>query len=317
MGVSDLREIAVLENKPLSAFSGNTVAIDAYQYLYCYSTVVVRYREEKVYTGNDGENLSNILALLKGIPMLLRQEIDPIFVFDGAADELKQETIECRRNRREDAEEKMQQAAQQGDVDALRRYKAQTQRITPTTLETSKRLLDSVGIPYIKAPKAGEAHAATLVEHGVADAVVSDDYDSLLFGAPKTVRQYSGKGNAEQMMLDQTLEKHGITHSQLVDIAILIGTDYNPGVSGIGPKRGLKYIKKHGSIENVLDERGETIDNVDALRSIFLDVSSDEEPSYSSIRQGDLDIESVIKFTTDRGLPEDEIKKKIRRFPQY
>lgn len=317
MGVSDLRDIAVLESQPLSAYSGQTVAIDAYQYLYCYSTVIVRYREEEVYTADTGENLSNILSLLKGIPMLLQENIDPIFVFDGSADSLKQETIEARETKRKDAEAEMQRAADRGDVDAMRKYKARTQRITPTVIETSKRLLDLLGIPHTDAPKAGEAHAAALVEHGYADVVMSDDYDSLLFGAPVTVRQYSGSGDAERMPLEPTLVEHDITYQQLVDLALLLGTDYNPGVSGIGTKRGLKKIKKHGDIETVLDEYGASIENVDTLRSLFIESDSGEIPSEPELSQSIPDFEQAIAYAADWGLPEDELRKKISRFPRY
>lgn len=317
MGIADLRDMAVLEDKPLSVFGGKTVAIDMYQYLYCYSTVIVRYRSEDVYTSSEGENLSNILALAKGLPMLLREGIDPVFVFDGSADALKQETIADRKQTREEAVEKMEQAAQQGDVEAMRRYRAQAQRITEQTIETSKQFLDLLGIPYVWAPKAGEKYAADLVKEDYADAVVTDDYDSLLFGAPETIRNYSGSGNAELMDLNATLDELGITQQQLVDLALLIGTDYNPGVSGIGPKRGLKRIQKHGDIHTVLAESDASIDNVDALRSIFLDNDSESAEPDNRLDQGDREYAKAIGYGIDLGLDKDEITKQMSRFPGY
>ena len=317
MGIADLRDMAVLTDKPLSAFAGETVAIDMYQYLYRYSTVIVRYRSEEVYTSPEGENLSNILALSKGLPMLLRQNIDPIFVFDGSADSLKQETIADRKQTREEAAEKMEEAAQQGDVEAMRRYRAQAQRITKQTIKTSKKFLDLLGIPYVWAPKAGEKYAADLVREGYADAVVSDDYDSLLFGAPRTIRQYSGSGNAELMDLDQTLNELGISQSQLVDIALLIGTDYNEGASGIGPKRGLKRIQKHGDIHTVLDKSDATIDNVDDLRAIFLESDSVSVDADTELDQGRREYAKAIGHGIELGIDESEMSKQVSRFPGY
>ncbi len=83
----------------------------------------------------------------------------------------------------------------------------------------------------------------------------------LLFGAPRLVRFLSinsqewlpSKGRARQVLpelidLEYFLGYHGITRPQLIDMGILIGTDFNPGVKGIGPKTALKLIKKHGII---------------------------------------------------------------------
>ena len=317
MGISDLREMAVLEDKPLSAFAGDTVAIDMHQYLYCYSTVIVRYRSEDVYTSPDGENLSNILALGKGIPMLLRAGIDPVFVFDGSADVLKQQTIADRKQTREEAIENMKEAAQRGDVEAMRRYRAQSQRITDTTIETSQQFLDLLGVPYVTAPKAGEKYAAELMKGGYVDGVMTDDYDSLLFGAPTTIRQYSGSGDAEVMDLAATLDELGISQTQLVDIALLIGTDYNSGVSGIGPKRGLKRIQEHGDIHTVLDETNASMENVDSLRSIFLENDSERVEPENRVDQAERQYNKAIKYGVELGLAEDEMTTQVSRFPGY
>ena len=50
--------------------------------------------------------------------------------------------------------------------------------------------------------------------------------------------------------LKETLE---ITSEQLIDWAVLMGCDYNPGsrVNKIGPVNGLKLIKEHKKIEDI------------------------------------------------------------------
>ena len=52
--------------------------------------------------------------------------------------------------------------------------------------------------------------------------------------------------------LSDNLKKLKINQFQLIDLAILIGTDYFPGIKGIGPKTALKLLKKYGSLETVL-----------------------------------------------------------------
>ena len=47
------------------------------------------------------------------------------------------------------------------------------------------------------------------------------------------------------------LEMHEISYEQLVDLGIMIGTDFHEGIKGIGPKTGLKLIKKHGTMEEI------------------------------------------------------------------
>ena len=49
----------------------------------------------------------------------------------------------------------------------------------------------------------------------------------------------------EVITLEETLNNLNITREQLIDIALLVGTDFNEGVYGIGAKRGLKLIQKY------------------------------------------------------------------------
>jgi len=97
-------------------------------------------------------------------------------------------------------------------------------------------------------------------------AAASQDFDSLLYGAPRHVRNLSITGRRklprknvyikvepEMLELEKIRKTLGLTQSQLIDLGILVGTDYNPdGIKGIGPKTALKLINKHGSLEDAL-----------------------------------------------------------------
>lgn len=316
MGNSALRDLAHIKEIDLSEYRGETVAIDAHHWLYRYITSLVRYQDESVYTTEDGTEVANLVALLRGLPTVLREDITPIFVFDGQPHEMKADEIESRRDAKEEAAAKMKAAADEGDVEAMRRYKAQTQSLTETVHETTRAMLSKLGIPYVEADGPGEAYAAKLVEKGYASAALTDDYDALLFGSPETVRQYSGKGPAEQMVLSPTLQEHEVTHEQLVDIALLCGTDYNDGVSGIGPKRGLKYVREHGEAEAVLEERGESITHLDQLRELFLEPQTGAFPSSTPTRATP-DYTAVVSYARKWELPGEFIHKNINRFPDY
>ncbi len=104
-----------------------------------------------------------------------------------------------------------------------------------------------MGIPYIEAYGEGEAQAAYLVENGDAWAVASQDYDCLLFGAKRVVRNLainSNLGDLEYYNLKRVLDELGINREQLIDMGILIGTDFSEGLKGVGAKTALKLAKK-------------------------------------------------------------------------
>ncbi len=122
----------------------------------------------------------------------------------------------------------------------------------PIAEQESKVLLRHLGMSVVEAPGEGEAQCAWLARRGVVDAVVTRDADALLYGAPVVVNNLAVKQKvAERLVLMDELARLGITHPQLVDLAILVGTDFHPGVPGIGPRTALKLLKAHGRIEDV------------------------------------------------------------------
>ncbi|MBI2546311.1 hypothetical protein HYV81_03965 [Candidatus Woesearchaeota archaeon] len=112
----------------------------------------------------------------------------------------------------------------------------------------------------MQAPSEAEAQAAFIVKQNDAFAIGSQDADSLLFGAPRTVRNltFSGKRRTgaakyvvvkpEMIDLKENLAHLGITQRQLITLSMLVGTDYNHGgIPGIGPKKALQLVKKYGT----------------------------------------------------------------------
>lgn len=283
MGNASLRSIAEIEETDISKLNGEPVAVDAANWLYKYLTTTTQWTNTRAYTTPNGKEVPNLIGILRGLPKFYSNDIRPVFVFDGGYHELKVNEISERKEKRDDAEEKAKKAKKQGDEIQASIFESRSQRLTDTIVETSIELLDILDVPYMVAPEAGESQAAYMTENSEIEHVISEDYDSLLFKAQKTVRNFTSSGDSiEFMNFDKTLEKHQITHLQLVDIAILCGTDYNDGVSGIGPSRALDGIKNHGSIEGVLSEYDASIDNIDVLRDIFLKPNvSDDWPNTS------------------------------------
>ena len=192
-------------------------------------------------------------------------------------------------------------------------------------IDDAKRLLSLIGVPCVQAPGEGEAQAAFMASSGDVWAASSRDYDSILFGSPRVVRYLTISGREflpskgisrplkpELIELSSFLRYHGITRDQLVDLAILIGTDFNEGVRGIGPKTALKLIKRYGSLEAFPDDlRAKTPRDLETLRNIFL---RPEVTSQYSTLQPPADDEGLLTFLcNERGFSQERVEVALER----
>ncbi|GAA0195493.1 flap endonuclease-1 [Halobaculum roseum] len=268
MGNADLRDIAHIEAVAFDDLSG-VVAVDAHNWLYRYLTTTVKFTSDHRYTTDAGEEVANLIGIVQGLPKFVENDLTPVFVFDGGVTDLKDDEVAKRREAREQAEERRQAAEERGDSVEAARLEARTQRLTDTIHETSRELLRLLDVPVVEAPAEGEAQCAYMNRVGDADYTGSEDYDTMLFGGPRTLRQLTSKGDPELMDLEATLADHDITLEQLVDVAMLCGTDFNEGVTGIGPKTALKAVKEHGDLFAVLEARDAEIPNADRIREFF------------------------------------------------
>ena len=289
MGNAALRDVAVLRTVPWDEVAGSVVAIDAHNWLYRYLTTTVKFTADEAYTTSEGEEVANLVGAVTGLAKLFEHDLTPVFVFDGGVTELKDEEVERRLEKRAEAEERLEAARERGDGVEAARLSARTQRLTNVIHETTRELLTHLDVPVVEAPAEGEAQASYMARRGDVDYVGSEDYDTLLFGAPETLRQLTSSGDPELMSLAATLETHDLTWEQLVDVGILCGTDFNDGVDGVGPKTALKTIREHGDLWGVLDARGAHVPNADRVRSLFLDPPVTDEYTFDTEITPDID----------------------------
>ena len=315
MGNADLRTLAALSDVSFDEVGGSVVAVDAHNWLYRYLTTTVKWTSSEKYTTSEGEEVANLVGIVQGLPKFFEHDLTPVFVFDGGVTEMKDDEVAKRREQREKAEERLEEAREAGDAVEAARMEARTQRLTQTIQDTSRELLRLLDVPVVEAPAEGEAQASYMARKGDADYVGSEDYDTLLFGAPYTLRQLTSKGNPELMDLDATLAKHDITHEQLVDIAMLCGTDFNEGISGVGPKTAVKTVKEHGDLWTVLEARGDTIPNADRVREFFLDPPVTDDYDYDT--DIDPDVPAAREFVTETWeVDADEVRRGFERIEE-
>jgi len=281
MGVN-ISEIVPSQPRKLEDFKGKIIAIDAYNALYQFLSII-RQPDGTPLMDSKGRITSHLSGLIYRTSNFLQAGIKPVYVFDGEPHKLKGETIESRQFLREKAMEEWKIALEEGDIERARTKAQQASRLTREMVDQSKLLLQKMGLPYIQAPSEGEAQASEMARKGDVWACASQDFDSLLFGSPYLVRNLTITGKRklprknvyvdvepELIELNSTLKALEISRDQLIEIGILIGTDFNPGVKGIGPKKALMLIKKHGSLKEILKEEGIELEGYEEIKEIFL-----------------------------------------------
>jgi flap endonuclease-1 len=289
MGNAALRDIAVLEDVTWDGVAESVVAVDAHNWLYRYLTTTVKWTREDAYTTAAGTEVANLIGVVTGLPKFFEHDLTPVMVFDGAVTDLKAEELAARREQKESYEAQLETAREAGDTVAVARLESRTQRLTDTILETTRELLGILDVPVVDAPAEGEAQAAHMARQGRVDYVGSEDYDALLYGAPHTLRQLTSSGPPELMDFEATLAAHDITWEQLVDIAILCGTDFNEGVDGVGPKTGRSLVGEHGDLYAVMEAEGFTIEHADRIRNLFLEPDVTDEVAIERTIEPDVD----------------------------
>ncbi|HUV02530.1 MAG TPA: flap endonuclease-1 [Desulfobacteria bacterium] len=314
MGVN-IAELVEPKEARLESLSGKIVAIDAYNTLYQFLSII-RQPDGTPLQDSSGSVTSHLSGLIYRTTNLIEKGIRPVFVFDGKPSELKAEVIRARSERRAEASRKWEEAKVLAPEEALKYAKASS-RISDTIVADAKTLLTYLGIPCVQAKTEGEAQAAYMIQRGDAELVSSQDYDCLLFGAPVMIRNLTSprrKAQPELIAFHALAEKHGITREELVDIAILIGTDFNPGIKGIGVKKALKLIKEHHSIERLLADsaiEARAIENYELVRALFLQPEVNE--SYE-LTWGTLDEANVLEFLCEaHDFSEERVSKVLKR----
>ena len=256
MGLN-IREIIPRKEIEISDLKGRVVCVDAFNTLYQFLSTI-RQPDGTPLMDNKKRVTSHLSGIFYRNIALTSEGIKLVYVFDGEAPELKAKTWKNRGEARDIAKERYEEAKREEDIESMRRYSSQLLRLDDEMIEESKELLEAMGIAVVQSPGEGEAEAAYLCRiKKEVYASVSQDYDSLLFGAPKLIRNltlarrrktFSGwvEVKPEMIELERVLNLLEIDLDQLICLGILIGTDYNPkGIPGIGQKRALQIVKKY------------------------------------------------------------------------
>ena len=308
MGVK-LKDIVEPKSITFKDLEGRSVSIDAFNTLYQFLSTI-RQRDGRPLSDENGNITSHLSGILYRNSSMVEKDIKPIYVFDGTSSELKSETQEQRRQIRNEAEQIYKEALAQGDTEKARKYAMRSSKLSSEIIESSKKLLTLMGIPYVEAKGEGEAQAAYLVSKGDAYAVASQDYDCLLFGAKRVVRNLavsSNLGSLEYYELSDVLRQLNVSRGELIDMGILIGTDFCDGLKGVGAKTALKLAHKGQLKEKIAELQKESDHDLDEVRDLFLnhEVNTDYKIKWEKPKQ-----DKIIEFLCyEHGFSEDRVIK--------
>ena len=279
-----LRDIVAAQELPWDALAGRTLAVDGYNAVYQF-LATIRQRDGQLFTDPDGQVTSHLMGVFYRTTSLLREGVLPVWVFDGKPPERKAGTIRQRIAAKEKAEGEYREALAAGDLETARRKAAQTSRLTRPMVEELVRLLAALGVPTVQAPGEGEAQAAVMAAKGTVWGSASEDYDSLLFGAPRLVRGLAARARggttpgAQLIDRKDLLESLGLSDEELILVGILVGTDFNDGVRGYGPKKALKLVQEHLGFGPTLAKVGLEAAEAEEVAEIFRHPESVDVPA--------------------------------------
>ena len=293
----------------LAELRAKTLAVDGNGELYQF-LALIRLRDGTPLRDDAGRVTSHLSGLFFRTTRLIAEHgLRLVFVFDGKPPVRKAAELDRRRAVKAEFERERDEALARGDLDAAYAKATMTSRLTREMVGEARELLRLLAVATIQAPSEGEAQAAHMARAGTVWAAASKDYDTLLFGAPRLLRFLTISGKEflpskgtfrplvpEMLELEAQLRRWNITREGLIDLALLVGTDFNDGVHGIGPKKALALVQRHGRIEDMPSEIRDAVGDVEPLREIYLhpDVTDDY-----AIDAAEPDIDGVVRFLCD------------------
>ena len=322
MGVL-LTPIVVKESPTLAELAGRRVVVDGNGELYQFLALIRA--PDGTPLQHQGRVTSHLVGLFYRTTRLVGEHgLELAFVFDGPPPALKLPEIARRRETRARFEAEAAAARAAGDLGRAYAKSTMASRLSREMIAEARELLGLLGVPVVQAPGEGEAQAAFMASRGDAWAAASKDYDALLFGAPRLLRFLTIRGREflpskgafrrltpEVIVRDAWLAHLGLSPGQLVDLAILVGTDFNDGIKGIGPRKALKLVQTFGRLEDMPEDVRAGVPGFEAVREVYL---SPAVTADYSLAFGTPDEAGLVRFLCDeRAFSRDRVLAAIDR----
>ncbi|XP_023221977.1 flap endonuclease 1-like [Centruroides sculpturatus] len=313
--IADYAPNAVKENE-IKNYFGRKIAIDASMSIYQF-LIAVR-QETNVLTNSEGETTSHLVGLFYRTIRMVENGIKPVYIFDGKPPTMKNEELEKRQERREEAQKQLEKAEELGNIEEVSKFTRRLVKVTRQHNEDCKTLLQLMGIPYIEAPCEAEAQCAAMVHSSKVYATATEDMDGLTFGSNVLLRHMTfseaRKMPIREYHLDKVIEELEVNQKEFIDLCILLGCDYCESIKGIGPKKAIELIRQYRSIDDIIEKLDKKKYQIPEnwmykeARELFLNPEV-TDPKEIELKWTDPDEEGLVKFLCgDKGFSEDRVK---------
>lgn len=302
-----------ISEKSIKQYSGKKMAIDCSILIYKYVHM------SKVPN-------SHIIGFANRINYYLKNNILPIFVFDGTPPEAKKNVLQKRQNNRKKIENKItdlkSSITSETTESETKSIKAEMERlsnqivyVTKYHIDECKNFLKYTGIPYIQANGEAEKTCVYLKKINEVDYVVSDDTDTLTFGC-ECVLKTNIKNSIQELSLSKILKDFEMSYTEFVDFSILCGCDYCPYIQSVGPQTAYTLIKKYKTLEAVIAlnkyKIGKDFDFITA-RKLFVDYD-EIKVNIEDIARTPIQSQNLTAFLKSLNFSEILISKYIKIF---
>jgi len=174
-----------------------------------YSFLIAVRSDGQMLTNEEGQTTSHLMGMFYRTLRMVDNGIKPLYVFDGAPPKLKSGELARRYQRKQEANEGLEEAKETGTAEEVEKFSRRTVRVTREHNEDCQKLLKLMGIPYIIAPTEAEAQCAVLARAGKVYAAASEDMDTLCFDSPILLRHLTfseqRKMPIQEVFLDKVL----------------------------------------------------------------------------------------------------------------
>ena len=283
MGIPNLLKILknISKRKSLSSYKGKRAGIDGYTWLhrslYCIGEGILK---------NPIDITKCINYFTKKLQLLLRNEITPIFIFDGDKLPMKINEEDKREIKRREYEKEAENLLKINNIYGAIYKKIEAFDVTPEFAYEFMKILKNHNVEYYVSPYEADAQLAYLSNINYIDFIITEDSDLLAYGCKCVLFKLGTLKNepidvGEEILWDniknsKEIKFKNFSKDKFLSFCILCGCDYLK-ISGVGPKLSNEALNKFddynkflGYVFNKNCTQGSIIETIKRYEKSFL-----------------------------------------------
>ncbi|XP_049371171.1 DNA repair protein UVH3 [Solanum verrucosum] len=193
--------------------------------------------------------------------------------------------------------------------DEQRKLERNAESVSSEMFAECQELLQMFGLPYIIAPMEAEAQCAYMELTNLVDGVVTDDSDAFLFGARSVYKNiFDDRKYVETYFMKDVENELGLDREKIIRMALLLGSDYTEGVSGVGIVNAIEVVNAFPE-EDGLQKFREWVESPDPSILGGLDAQTGSSSRKRGCKGGDPDMSCSTSNLEGNPASEDRAEK--------